>query len=259
MSARGASRAVAGSSGVDGSIAVQPSRLLSKSGLAVRAHETIKLMILDQAIAPGARLGIDMLAVQLGISPTPVREALARLEGDGLAQRGSAGRYHAAPQLDLATFDQLYTVRLLLEPFAAGEAARHIDAAAAAALRARGEALRSAGTDGRSAAFASYIAADAAFHDAIAATSRNPLLREAIHHLHVHHRLGPLYRNRGVVDAAEAVEEHASIAAAVGAGAPERAEILMRRHIERSRRQLRPLLAAARSGARRQAGSGAPR
>ena len=89
---------------------------LAKSGLSVRAYEKLKVLILDHAIPPGARLGIDVLAAQLGISQTPVREALARLEGDGLVLRSVTGRYHAAPQLDLEAFDQLYTMRLLLEP-----------------------------------------------------------------------------------------------------------------------------------------------
>jgi DNA-binding transcriptional MocR family regulator len=43
-------------------------------------HEAIKSMIMDGEIPPGARVSIDGLARQLSVSPTPVREALARLE-----------------------------------------------------------------------------------------------------------------------------------------------------------------------------------
>lgn len=212
---------------------------LAKSGLSVRAYEKLKVLILDHAIPPGAHLGIDVLAAQLGISQTPVREALARLEGDGLVLRNATGRYHAASQLDLEAFDQLYTVRLLLEPFCAGAAARSISAPQLAKIRAHARALAAAGTCGRSEAFASYIAADSGFHETIAAASHNSLLYNAVHHLHVHHRLGPLFRVRGVTHAAVAIREHKGILDAIAARNAGRAEALMRLHIERSREQLR--------------------
>ena len=219
-------------------------RRLSKSALSRRAYDALKVLILDHEIAPGARLGIDELAALLGISQTPVREALARLEGDGLAERHANGRYHAAPLLDLATFDDLYAVRLLLEPPAAAATAASVGAADLAALHRFVEDQRLAGTQGRPEIFAGYVAADAAFHETIAHASGNRLLADAVHHLHVHHRLGPLYRNRGVPDASDAIREHTSILAAIAAGEAAPAERLMRRHIERSRAALRPWVAA---------------
>jgi DNA-binding FadR family transcriptional regulator len=42
---------------------------------------------MDQHIEAGARVNIDLVARQLNVSPTPVREALARLEMDGLAMQ----------------------------------------------------------------------------------------------------------------------------------------------------------------------------
>jgi DNA-binding GntR family transcriptional regulator len=230
---------------------------LAKSGLSVRAYQKLKVLILDQAIPPGARLGIDVLAAQLGISQTPVREALARLEGDGLVLRNTAGRYHAAPQLNLEAFDQLYTVRILLEPFCAGAAARSITAPELAKLRSYARVLAGAGTRGRSEEFAGYIAADSGFHETIAAASQNSLLYDAVHHLHVHHRLGPLFRVRGVTDAAVAIREHEGIVAAIAAHEASRAETLMREHIERSRDQLRPWVETdARSADRSATGQG---
>jgi DNA-binding GntR family transcriptional regulator len=231
---------------------------LAKSGLSVRAYEKLKVLILDHAIPPGSRLGIDLLAAQLGISQTPVREALARLEGDGLAVRNANGRYHAAPRLDLATFEQLYAVRLLLEPFGARAAAQSITEAELATMRGHVRSLAGAGTRGRSEEFAGYIAADSGFHETIATASRNRLLFEAVHHLHVHYRLGPLFRIRGVTDAAVAIREHEAILGAIAAREADRAEILMRRHIERSREELRqwvetdpgPAVAPARAAAR---------
>jgi DNA-binding GntR family transcriptional regulator len=227
-------------------------RHLARSALSVRAYDMLKLLILDHGIAPGTRLGIDELAAQLGISQTPVREALARLEGDGLATRNANGRYHAAPSLDQATFDEMYDVRLLLEPHAAGAAARSITAAELAELQDHVATLRTAGTLGRPAIYAGYVAADSAFHEAIARASHNRLLADAVHHLHVHYRLGPLYRNRGIPDASDAIGEHTAILAAIAARDAGRAERLMRAHIARSRAALRPWLDPQPGAQRRQ-------
>jgi DNA-binding GntR family transcriptional regulator len=219
---------------------IPPDRQLTRSALSARAYSLLKEMILDQVIAPGARLPIDILAAQIGVSQTPVREALARLEGDGLAARSATGRYHAAPLLDPTTFDQLYATRLLFEPFAAEAAARVIRPEQIKALRALNRRLENAGTEGRSAEFADYVTADTAFHEAIASATGNQFLSDAIHHLHSHHRLGHLYRNRGVTDASHAIREHASIVEALDGRDPHGAAALMREHLCRSRDQLRP-------------------
>jgi len=55
-----------------------------RSVLSDEIYEMIKAMIFDHEIAPGSRVNIDALSVQLDVSQTPVREALARLESDGL-------------------------------------------------------------------------------------------------------------------------------------------------------------------------------
>ena len=59
-------------------------RVPRRSVLSDDIYEMIKAMIFDHEIAPGAKVNIDALAVQLDVSQTPVREALARLESDGL-------------------------------------------------------------------------------------------------------------------------------------------------------------------------------
>ncbi|MGH7121992.1 MAG: GntR family transcriptional regulator [Acetobacteraceae bacterium] len=219
-------------------------RRLTKSALSVRAYEMLQVLILNHDIEPGTRLGIDVLAVQLGISQTPIREALARLEGDGLAERNAKGRYHAAPRLDVGTFDQLYEVRLALEPPAAAAAATYCTAAEMLELQAHVKALRTAGTQAQPEVFAGYIAADAAFHEGIAIATHNQFFADAVHHLHVHYRLGSLYRNRGVRDASVAIREHAAICKAISARNADAAALLMRQHIERSRSGLRPSIEA---------------
>jgi DNA-binding GntR family transcriptional regulator len=90
-----------------------------------QAHEVIKESIIKNELLPGEEISIDSLASSLGISHTPVREAVARLSNDGLIN------YEAHKKLRVSKITpedvrQIYEVRRLLEPYAA---TRVIDAA----------------------------------------------------------------------------------------------------------------------------------
>src|SRR5437879_675475 len=67
--------------------------------LADSVYEAVKAMIMDHQIQPGERVGIDALARALQVSPTPVREALARLTADGLVTKRSLAGYRATELL----------------------------------------------------------------------------------------------------------------------------------------------------------------
>lgn len=212
---------------------------LSKSALSARAYTALKCMILDQEIAPGSRVAIDVLAMRLGVSPTPVREALARLEGDGLVVRESNGRLYAAGLLDRAAFEQLYQMRLLLEPAAAELAASEHAPAELSVLGANLAAMNPQAAKRSPVDYVAFVGADAAFHEMIARIGQNRFLCDAVHHLHSHHRLAFLYRDHGVSDWRIARREHEAIVAAIGGRDPEGAREAMRGHIVRSRAVLR--------------------
>lgn len=226
------------------------SRVLSRSALAARVYDAAKCMILDREIAPGAHLAIDQLTQLLGVSQTPVREALARLEGDGLVVREGNGRLHVAGLLDRDGFDQLYAVRLALEPLAASLAAQHATGADVALLRQTIARMSPAAGQGNPSSYAGFLTADTTFHEMIARAGRNRFLAEAVQHLHTHHRLGFLYRSRGVTDWREARQEHILITDAIVARDAASAERVMRAHIERSRGLLRGWVAADEPDAR---------
>lgn len=100
----------------------------------VVATELIREAIIDGRLEPGERLKEETLARELGISRTPVREALLILQAEGLVDatpnRGAAVRSHSADDLD-----DLYQLRALIEGYAARRAATRITAAAIALLR----------------------------------------------------------------------------------------------------------------------------
>jgi DNA-binding GntR family transcriptional regulator len=221
------------------------SKPLARRILADDAYETLKGLIFDRHIAPDSWMAIDVLARDLGVSQTPIREALARLESDGLVIRKENGRYRSEPLLTRESFQALYKVRLLLEPSAAAEAALHIDEAMLDELRAAERALRVAPTGSVYAQFAQFSAGNATFHDIIARATGNRFLFESIHRLRSHQRLAQLYLHHGIVDAAPALEEHAAIVEAIASRNEKEAFNLMYRHIDRSRIELAKLIEGA--------------
>src|SRR3954451_23880770 len=107
---------------------------LRRAVLADGVYEAVKALIMDRHLEPGAKINMDALARDLDVSPTPVREALARLEADGLVTKRALVGYTAVPLLDAAGLTELFELRKLLEPAAARWAAESIDRPAASAL-----------------------------------------------------------------------------------------------------------------------------
>ena len=82
--------------------------------LSDRVYETLRANIRNGKILPEQPLQEVQLAAQLGVSRTPVREALARLSNEGLVV--SDGRSFAVPSLTLTDIDDIYEIRSLIEP-----------------------------------------------------------------------------------------------------------------------------------------------
>ncbi len=215
---------------------------LERRVLAGDAYEALKGMILDRDVEPDSRMAIDVLAAELGVSQTPIREALARLESDGLVVRHPNGRYRSAPYLSQDDFDHLFDVRLQLEPFAAARAAANITEAELEELARLDKAMQGAPTGGVYSEYGAFATINAKFHEMIAAATHNPFLVSTIERLRSHHRIAQLYYRIGVIDASQAVAEHALIVAAIRRRDESEAAEQMRHHIERSRHELQPLL-----------------
>jgi len=92
-----------------------------------RAYTELRERILSGAYSPGFRLVIDSLAGELGVSSLPIREAIRRLEAEGLVVfRPNAGA-HVAPA-DPALFDEMVTTLAILEGYATALAAPELTA-----------------------------------------------------------------------------------------------------------------------------------
>ncbi|MER5627434.1 GntR family transcriptional regulator [Streptosporangium sp. NPDC002544] len=211
-----------------------------RSTLGDDVYDTLRALILEHSMQPGDRVNIDALARELDVSPTPVREALARLESDGLVRKRPLVGYTVSPLLTRAEFTHMFELRLLLECAAARWAAErasseHREAIAAEAVTSIAQEDDDPNGWRWHAAFTMH---DARFHNLIAEASGNPLLRDGLDRLHVHlhlHRRYFPYAQAGTTG-----EEHQRVAAAIQAGRPDDAEEAMREHLTRSRERQLP-------------------
>jgi DNA-binding GntR family transcriptional regulator len=184
-------------------------------------------------IPPGGRIAVDSLVRNLGVSQTPIREALSRLEAQGLVIKTHLVGYRATDQMDRSRLDQLYELRLLLEPFAARRLAERRDAAIIADLKALDADMRNINHGESRAAYGEFAKRDAAFHNFIAKSCGNELVHDSLVRLHVHvHLFRLLFHVKATSDANS---EHEDLIAAIENGDALRAEEAMRSHIERSR------------------------
>lgn len=190
------------------------------------AYEMLLAAIASGELPAGTRLHEENLAKRFGISRTPVREALKRLETQGLVAHEP---HHGAvvATLDYGQTVELYDMRAVLEGTAARQAAIHATPAEVEVLREM--VARDRGLVGDPQALA---ATNRQFHRQIRLSSRNRYLIAMLENLHL-----SLALLRGTTLAlpsrgATSVEEHAAIVEAIAARAPEQAEAAAREHIQ---------------------------
>lgn len=192
-----------------------------------------RIMALE--VAPGERISVDAIARELGVSQTPIREALARLESEGLVRKTPLVGYSATPRLSVQELNDLYEMRLQLEPLAARKCAALMPDAVIAQLAALCQDMADlVGQEGLG-AYAQFAQLDMAFHDQIAVSAGNGLIAEALGRLHSHVHLFRRLVEARVPPAANA--EHETLVAAIRTRNGDAAEAAMRAHIEAARQR----------------------
>ena len=190
------------------------------------AYERIRALVLSGDLAPGTRLGQVDLAERLGISRTPVREALRRLSGESLVDFHPNRGFRVA-DLGLDAVLRRLEVRAIVEPGIARLAAERRTAEDLKALRQ----VIARETKARSAAGAHDASRD--FHIALArATQNDELVRtlDSLWLVEVGRRLLSR-RSAGEQWVSADVEDHRAIAEAVECHDADRAATLMSEHI----------------------------
>jgi DNA-binding GntR family transcriptional regulator len=208
------------------------------AGLADQVYTTLRDYLGSHVIRPGQRLQEAALALQLGVSRTPIREALARLESEGLI--AAEGRSFVVPVLTDTDVDEIYELRGLLEPAALAQVALSI--ADPGVLSAVAAALRDAEAADRRNDAGSFIEANARFHaawhDLVA--NRRLLRALALYAGHVRYLRVLTLNNDAARKAALAGMKN--ILAALRKRDGERATRVMRDHLRVARQHLRHVL-----------------
>jgi DNA-binding GntR family transcriptional regulator len=217
------------------------SRMLVKRPLSDQTYEALRELILDQGLRPGSRLNVDRLARELGVSSSPVREALARLEAERLVVSEMYSGYSVAPEPTLTYLRDLLSFRIVLEGHCARIGAERRDPQVITALRAAVDDMAKTRRLGRKyKEYRRFVATDARFHQAIVDSAGNEVISGVYASMHAILLQSRLYLNRqaGSARADEVGEEHARILKAFEAGDADAAEIALRRHLEGGKRRL---------------------
>jgi DNA-binding GntR family transcriptional regulator len=213
-------------------VLVTPDELRTADGV----YRELLNRLVNRTIAPGAKISIDRTSRELGVSQTPIREALVRLESDRLVTRVHMSGFRAAPLLTKDEFDKLFEMRLLVEPYLTELAAtRHVDEQAKRMAKLV-ERMRTLGENIGRTTYSEFASEDAWLHDLIAEAADSPPLRASLLHLHAHvHLFRLLYDTRVPLDA---LGEHDDVLSAIVERRPTAASGAMRGHLRASRARL---------------------
>lgn len=154
--------------------------------LSDEVYRKIKELIICYEISPGSKVNIDALSVLLKVSQTPIREALARLESDGLIMKVPLKGYSATPLLTVKEFHDLFQLRLLLEPWAAGQAAKVINSHGRKALDTEMLKTKKSLKVRHMDEFRILTEHDARFHTLVSELSGNDSVKAAFERTHCH-------------------------------------------------------------------------
>jgi DNA-binding GntR family transcriptional regulator len=206
-----------------------------------RIYATLKYRILTCAMLPGARIVEKALCTEMGVSRTPLREALNRLALEGLVAIVPY-RGYAVTGLAVDDFRDLCEVRRLLEAETAALCAERATDEDVKRLESLTE-LRYRREDRRT--YDRYLRANSAFHQALVQATHNRRLEAMVMAaLDQHQR--PLYLGLGVgVDGKASTAEHREILTAIRLHKPEQARRMMMEHIVRAESRITEALRSA--------------
>ncbi len=201
---------------------------LESGSLRTQVYEKIKELILINRLAPGQAIAIDQLADEMGVSHTPIREALAMLELDGLVNN----LHHRTPTVTpiySSDVREVYEMRRILECWAARKAARAFDTAQVSAAEKVLDGIR---TGTKKSNYDAQIDADIKFHGLIAEAAGSALFLRAYELISNQSvRIRSLVKSQSAMYIDTIVMEHSSILEAIKGGEQDQAEERMLRHL----------------------------
>ena len=227
----------------------RPGAAAPRGNLAEQVYAELKLQMHEFRLVPGDRFSEADIGARLGVSRTPVREALFRLRSEGLLDVESKSGWFVRP-IDFVRLDQLHDLRVILESASVArlcaqpQPAPELEALKAVWLLPAAERL----SDG-----AQVGSLDEAFHATLVRAAGNDEIARV--HWDVTERIRIIRRlDFSRADRIEATyAEHAKILRSVMQRKSEQAQLLLRSHIEQSKAEVRKITLATLHEARRRA------
>lgn len=232
---------------------IRNSRPEDSAPLADAVYDRLKNDIFDFRLLPGSALSENEIAAQVGVSRTPVREALLRLAREGFVERHAKSGW-SVKALDFEHFEHLYDVRVILELAAlaklcAGDHGTALEGLKSVWLVPPGERRSGPIEVGQ---------LDEAFHATLVRAAGNPELarihEDITERIRIIRRLDFTQPER----IARTYDEHAAILRAVLARKAPQASLLLRSHIEQSKLEVRKISLHRLHSAHRSARSASP-
>jgi len=203
--------------------------------LSSRAYNQIKNLILCNEFMPGQKLHHQELSERLGVSRTPVREALTRLEQEGFVSL-LPNRGFICKEIRMQEAEELYELREALEAFAVEKAISNLTEPAVEQLRNRMDLY---GADAQRPFTRERLRYDQDVHLEIAELARNETLKNTLRH--VFERIILKRRTDGLYDSARGLtahQEHLSLLRAMERQETDEAVRIIRTHIQQGKRNV---------------------
>lgn len=216
---------------------------LVKTSLAEQAYEQLKRQILDQRLPPGARLNIDALSREFGISSSPLRQALTKLCSEGLVVFAANTGFSVAPVPEPQQITKMLEFRTVMEAYCARVGAACATAETVTAMKDAVDAMAAIREKGLSYKhYRAYIDLEQSFHQQIVDSAGNDVISAAYRDLHLILSVARLSvaPESNAIGSDAAVREHRDILRAFERRDASRAEDAVREHIEAAKARIHP-------------------
>lgn len=190
--------------------------------------DSLRQAILDGSIRPGQKIMDVEIAAQMGVSRSPVREALRLLEKEGIV-RSTPNRGVSVVQLAHDDVIQLYGIRAVLEGLAAEWACRNIDQTQMEELRRICREMRELLPFASDEERKQFLRKDVEFHELLVSAARSPRLKDMLASIQMQIRLAMAAASVSRLGSAQAASEHELLIDAIARKDAEAAERIARR------------------------------
>lgn len=194
------------------------------------AYRTLRRSILDGHLAAGTRLTEQGLAKQLGISRTPIREAIGRLVTEGFVQRGEGYSTRVA-EFAPDEYAQVFEIRARVEGYAARCAALSATEAEIKELRRLADIMTAHTPPQTDTDYDTISRANGSFHKTIYVAARSPRLQVIMATIVDVSVVARTYRTYSTRDLIRSAQHHQELVDAIAARAPDWAEHTMTAHV----------------------------